>query len=213
MAPDYLLVEKNVKEKLIEEMKKQIKKIYGDNPGESEAFVRIINPRHFDRIMKLMDREKIIMGGDADRDDLYIAPTIMDNVSYDDPVMQEEIFGPVLPIIEFDDLDWAISEVKKRDKPLSLYIFSSGKKRIQRILHEISFGGGAVNDAVMHLTNTSLPFGGVGESGMGSYHGEEGFKNFSHFKSIYSHSTLLEPDIKYPPYTGLKRKMLRNLLE
>ncbi len=213
VAPDYLLVEKSIKEKLVEEIKKQIKKIYGDNPKESEAFVRIINPRHFDRIMKLLDTGKIILGGDSDKDELYIAPTLMDNVSYDDAVMQEEIFGPILPIIEFDDLDWAIKEVKERDKPLALYIFSSGKKNIQRILHEISFGGGAVNDAVMHLTNPALPFGGVGESGMGSYHGEEGFKSFSHFKSIYSHSTLLEPNIKYPPYTKSKRKILRNLLE
>jgi aldehyde dehydrogenase (NAD+) len=213
VAPDYLLVEKGVKEKLIEEIGKQITAIHGENPKESEAFVRIINPRHFERIMKLIDRDKVVIGGENDPDDLYIAPTVLDKVRFDDAVMQEEIFGPVLPVIEFDDLDWAIAEVKNRDKPLSLYIFTSSKKIVKKILHEVSFGGGAVNDAVMHLANSALPFGGVGESGTGSYHGKSGFDNFSHFKSVYHHSPIFEPNLKYPPYTKSKLKILRMMME
>ena len=213
VAPDYLLVEKGMKEKLIEEIEKQILKYHGENPMESEGFVRIINPRHFERIMKLLDTEKIVIGGETNKEELYIAPTVMDNINFDDTVMQEEIFGPVLPIIEFDDLDWAIKQVKDRDKPLALYVFTSSKKNTEKIFHEISFGGGAVNDAVMHLANANLPFGGVGESGMGSYHGKAGFDTFSHFKSIYSHATLLEPNLKYTPYTKNKFKLMRLMLE
>ena len=213
VAPDYLLVEKDIKEPLIEEIEKQISAILGENPKESEAFVRIINQRHFDRLMRLIDSVKVIFGGANSPEDLYIAPTLMDGVTYDDAVMQEEIFGPILPIIEFEDLDWAIAEVKKRDKPLALYVFSSSKKTARRIFHEISFGGGALNDAIMHLANSALPFGGVGNSGMGSYHGKTGFDTFSHFKSIYEHSTLLEPPVKYPPYSKTKLKLLRMMME
>ena len=213
VAPDYLLVEKGIKEELIEEIQKQILKYHGENPMESEGFVRIINPRHFDRILKLIEPEKVVIGGQSDKEELYIAPTVMDNVTYDDAVMQEEIFGPVLPIIEFEDLDWAIKQVKDRDKPLALYVFTSSKKNTAKIFHEISFGGGAVNDAVMHLANTNLPFGGVDESGMGSYHGKAGFDTFTHYKSIYSHSNLIEPNLKYTPYTANKLKIMRLMLE
>jgi len=163
VAPDYLLVEKGIKDKLIEEIQKQILKYHGENPMESEGFVRIINPRHFDRIKKLIDKDKVVIGGDSNREELYIAPTVMDNVQFEDLVMQEEIFGPVLPIIEFDDLNWAIKMVKDRDKPLALYVFTNSKNKVNKIFHEISFGGGAVNDAIMHLANHNLPFGGVGE--------------------------------------------------
>jgi aldehyde dehydrogenase (NAD+) len=137
----------------------------------------------------------------------------MDNVSFDDAVMQEEIFGPILPIIEFDNLDLAIKMVKDRPKPLSLYVFSSHKKNANKIFHEISFGGGAVNDAVVQLANSNLPFGGVGNSGMGNYHGKSGFDTFSHFKSIYNHSNLIEPPIKYPPYSDWKRRLLSKIME
>jgi len=213
VAPDYLLVEKGIKDKLIEEIQKQILKYHGENPMESEGFVRIINPRHFDRIKKLIDKDKVVIGGDSNREELYIAPTVMDNVQFEDLVMQEEIFGPVLPIIEFDDLNWAIKMVKDRDKPLALYVFTNSKNKVNKIFHEISFGGGAVNDAIMHLANHNLPFGGVGESGMGSYHGKSGFDNFSHFKSIYAHSNLMEPNLKYTPYTKNKLKIMRLMIE
>jgi len=213
VAPDYILAEKGVKEKLIAAIKNQILEIHGDDPQKSEAFVRIINPRHYNRIMQLIDKEKIVIGGESDEADLYISPTVMDNVTFDNAVMQEEIFGPVLPIIEFDKLDWAIKMVKDRPKPLALYVFTSHNKIRDKIFYEISFGGGAVNDAVMHLANSNLPFGGVGNSGMGSYHGKAGFDAFSHYKSILDKSTLIEPPIKYPPYVKWKRKLLKNLLE
>jgi len=213
IAPDYILAEKGVKEKLISEIKKQILEIHGENPQKSEAFVRIINPRHYKRIMQLIDKSKVVIGGETDESDLYISPTVMDNVSFDDAVMQEEIFGPVLPIIEFNDIDWTIKMIKDRPKPLALYIFSSSNKMRDKIFHEVSFGGGAVNDAIMHISNPNLPFGGVGNSGMGNYHGKAGFDTFSHYKSILDKSTLIEPPIKYPPYDKWKRKLLKPLVE
>jgi len=213
IAPDYILAEKGVKEKLISEIKKQIREIHGENPQQSEAFVRIINPRHFKRIVSLIDTSKVVIGGETDESDLYISPTVMDDVSFDDAVMQEEIFGPVLPIIEFDSLEWAIKQIKNRSKPLALYVFSDDNKIIDKIFHEVSFGGGAVNDAIMHLTNPNLPFGGVGNSGMGNYHGKAGFDTFSHYKSILDKSTLIEPSVKYPPYKEWKKKILEFLVE
>lgn len=212
VAPDYLLLEKGVKEKLMAEMKRQIVEILGDNPINSEAFVRIINPRHFDRLSLLIDKQKVIYGGKTIAEELYIEPTILVNVSFDDLVMQEEIFGPILPMIEFDDLDWAIKQVKDRPKPLALYIFGKNRNAINKILKEVSFGGCAVNDAVMHLTNSSLPFGGVGDSGTGSYHGKYGFDAFTHYKSVLDKSTLFEPSIKYAPYSSFKLKLLKMLL-
>ncbi len=208
VAPDYLLVEKGIKNALIAEIKKQILVVHGDNPQTSESYVRIINPRHFNRIVELIDAEKVCVGGNYNQDELYVEPTVIDNVTFDDNIMQEEIFGPLLPIIEFDDINWAINMVKMRPKPLALYVFSSSNSKVNRILHEISFGGGVINDAVLHLANSNLPFGGVGNSGMGSYHGKTGFDTFSHFKSIYNHSTFIEPSIKYQPYSKWKKKLL-----
>lgn len=213
VAPDYLLVEKGIKQQLIAEIKNQIVKIHGVNPENSEAFARIINKRHFDRIVKLIDSKKVVFGGDANPENLYIAPTILDNVTFEDSVMQEEIFGPILPIIEFEDLNWAIKMVKAHPKPLALYAFTSSTKKSDRIVKEISFGGGVINDAVMHLANVNLPFGGVGNSGMGNYHGKFGFDTFSHFKSVLERSTLIEPSVKYPPYSGWKKRLLKWLME
>jgi len=213
VAPDYLLLEKGVKEKLLPEIKKEIISILGDNPKESESFVRIINSRHYQRLIKLIDKDKIIVGGDNDEKENYFAPTVLDNVSFEDAVMQEEIFGPILPLIEFDNLDWAIQQIKSRPKPLALYVFGKNRKNINKTLHEVSFGGGAVNDAVMHLLNSNLPFGGVGDSGTGSYHGQYGFDAFSHYKSILDKSTLIEPPIKYAPYSSFKRGVLEKLIE
>ncbi len=212
VAPDYLLLEKGVKEKLLLEIKKQIVEIIGENPIDSEAFVRIINPRHFHRLSKLIDKQKVVFGGGTIEKELYIEPTILDNVSFDDLVMQEEIFGPILPMIEFDSLDWAIKQVKDSPKPLALYVFGKNRYNINKILKEISFGGGAVNDAIMHLANVNLPFGGVGDSGTGSYHGKYGFDTFTHFKSVLDKSTLFEPSIKYAPYSNFKLKLLKMLL-
>ncbi|MBN2237738.1 MAG: aldehyde dehydrogenase [Bacteroidales bacterium] len=212
IAPDYLLVHESVKEKLVEEIRKQIVEIHGTNPASSEAFVRIINPRHFKRLIKLIDITKIVIGGDNHEEDLYLAPTVLDNVSYEDAVMQEEIFGPILPIITYQSIDWAIEQIKKRPKPLALYLFSNSKKIQQKVLSEVSFGGGAINDVLMHIANDKMPFGGVGNSGMGHYHGKFGFDTFSHLKSVIKKTNWFEPWFKYPPYTNDKFKIIQKIL-
>jgi len=213
VAPDYIMVHKSVKTKLIEEIKKQITKIHGDDPQKSEAIVRIINPRHFKRLIQLMDPTKIILGGQTDEKDLYIAPTLMDNISWDDAVMKEEIFGPIFPILEYEDLDDAIAQIKAQEKPLALYLFTNKNSIRDKVFNEISFGGGAVNETIMHLSNPNLPFGGVGNSGTGNYHGEFGFKTFSHFKSIIQKPNWFEPFVKYAPYNSFKLKVLKLLME
>ena len=212
VAPDYLLVEKGVKEKLVEEIQKRIKKVHGDDPQKSEAFVRIINPRHFKRLTALLDEKKIITGGQTDEKDLYIAPTIMDNVTWNDAVMQEEIFGPILPILEYENIDDAIVQIKEHPKPLALYLFTSNRNIEKKVFREVSFGGGALNDTIMHLVSLSLPFGGVGNSGMGNYHGKFGFDAFTHKKAILKKATWFEPWVKYPPFTEGKLKVLKKLL-
>lgn len=212
VAPDYLLVHESVKDKLIIEIKNQIKAIHGEIPMESEAFVRIINPRHFQRLIKLIDTDKVIIGGNTCENELYIDPTVLDNVSFDDEIMKEEIFGPILPIITYTDLDWAIEQIKARPKPLALYLFSNSSAVQKKVLNEISFGGGAINDVIMQLANSKLPFGGVGQSGMGNYHGEYGFKAFSHHKSVIKKTNWFEPWFKYPPYTKGKLELIRKIL-
>jgi len=212
VAPDYLLVHQSIKTELISEIKKQIKLIHGENPMFSEAFTRIINPRHFQRLIKLIDKEKTVIGGNTCENELFIEPTVMDNIGFDDQVMQEEIFGPILPIISYENLDWAIDQIKKRPKPLALYLFSNSTQVQQKILREISFGGGAINDVIMHLANANLPFGGVGNSGMGNYHGKYGFLTFSHQKSIIKKTNWFEPWFKYPPYTSGKLNLIRKIL-
>ncbi|NPA36642.1 MAG: aldehyde dehydrogenase [Chlorobi bacterium] len=212
VAPDYLLVEKGMKEPLIDAIKKRIKKVHGDDPQQSEAFVRIINPRHFKRLTALLDEKKIIVGGETDEKDLYIAPTLMDNVTWDDDVMQEEIFGPILPVLEYENIEDAIAQIKERPKPLALYLFTNSKSIEKKVFREVSFGGGALNDTIMHLANPNLPFGGVGNSGMGNYHGKFGFDTFSHKKAILKKATWFEPWVKYPPFTEGKLKILKKLL-
>ncbi len=200
VAPDYLLVHKNIKEKLIEEIKQQIKNFYGENPKESKDFARIINERHFDRIVNLIEGEKIIEGGIFDREQKYISPTLLDKISWKSKIMQEEIFGPVLPIIEYEHEEEFFDEIKKRDKPLAMYIFTEDKKFKNRILTSLSSGGVCVNDTIMHISSTSLPFGGVGGSGIGSYHGKAGFDTFSHNRSIMSKWLGFDLSMKFPPY-------------
>ena len=212
VAPDYLMVHKSVKVKLIEEIKKQITKIHGDDPQKSEAIVRIINPRHFKRLTQLMDPSKIIVGGQTDEKDLYIAPTLMDNINWDDAVMKEEIFGPILPILEYEELDDAIAQIKSKEKPLALYLFTNKKSIRDKVFNEISFGGGALNETIMHLSNPNLPFGGVGNSGTGNYHGEFGFNTFSHQKSILQKPNWFEPFVKYAPYNSFKLKVLKSMM-
>ena len=200
VAPDYLLVHKNIKEKLIEEIKQQIKNFYGENPKESKDFARIINERHFDRIVNLIEGEKIIEGGIFDREQKYISPTLLDKISWKSKIMQEEIFGPVLPIIEYEHEEEFFDEIKKRDKPLAMYIFTEDKKFKNRILTSLSSGGVCVNDTIMHISSTSLPFGGVGASGIGRYHGKAGFDTFSHNRSIMTKALGIDLAMKFPPY-------------
>lgn len=212
VAPDYLLVDSAIKQKFIDELKKQIINIFGPAPQQSVELGRIINQKNFERLKALIDEDKIVHGGEMDAKDLFIAPTVLDNVTWEDPIMEDEIFGPILPILEYSDLDEAISKVKDRPKPLSLYLFTNSNKEKNKVLNEISFGGGCINETVVHLGNHHLPFGGVGNSGMGNYHGKYGFDCFSHKKAIHEKPNWFEPNIKYPPYTNFKEKLISWLL-
>lgn len=210
VAPDYLLVHKSVKGQFVERVIASIEEFYGKDPSKSPDYARIINDRHFARLSQLLGEGRIIVGGHTDPKDRYIAPTIIDNVSLNSKVMAEEIFGPILPIIEYADLSEAISIVNKRPKPLALYFFSKNRTNQQRILQETSSGGVCINDANVHISTSSLPFGGVGPSGMGSYHGKASFDTFSHMKSIMKRSFLLDMKMKYPPYKD-RLKLLKRL--
>ena len=179
----------------------------------NENYVQIINERHFQRLTNLIPKDKIYFGGEQNTSERIIHPTLLHNINFEDLIMKEEIFGPLLPVISFDNLDDVISKVKKKEKPLALYIYSKNKKIINKILNEISFGGGAINESLVHLSNPNLPFGGVGASGIGSYHSKAGFDTFTHYKSILHKSFLFEPNIKYLPFTKLKRRILKMLLE
>ncbi len=214
VAPDYVLCHKDVKDELIKEIKKQIKKQYGENPLKNPDYGKIINEKHFDRINGLIDKEKLVWGGESDRNTLQIAPTVMENVTFDDKVMQEEIFGPVLPIITYDKFEDLFEILKGRQKPLALYIFSENRKNINAILERISFGGGCINDVVIHLATSEMGFGGVGESGMGSYHGKTGFDAFSHTKSIVDKKTFMDLPMRYQPYhRKINGKLLKMFLK
>ena len=213
IAPDYLLVEKEIKEKLLDALKTEIELAYPLSNIINENYVQIINDAHFQRLTNLIPIDKIYFGGEKNTSERIIQPTLLQNISFEDLIMKEEIFGPLLPVISFDNLDDVISKVKKKEKPLALYIYSKHKKIINKILNEISFGGGAINESLVHLSNPNLPFGGVGASGIGSYHSKAGFDTFTHYKSILHKSFLFEPSIKYLPFTKLKRRILKMLLE
>lgn len=209
VAPDYILCESSVKDKFINEVASQIKIQYGDNPLKNKDYGRIINQKHFERLCGLIDKNKVIIGGETDCGSNRIAPTVMDNVTENDAVMGEEIFGPIMPILTFDDFDKMVNDLKDKDKPLALYLFSSDKGQIKRITTELSYGGGCINDVVVHLSTSEMGFGGVGQSGMGSYHGKDGFDAFSHYKSIMDKKTWLDLPMRYQPY---KNKMYEKLL-
>ena len=213
VAPDYVLVHSDIKDKLLKELKTQVEIIHGKNPKGKETYVRIINKQHFARLNELIHRDKIYCGGETDEENLYISPTILDNISFDDKVMEDEIFGPILPVIEFNDLNDIINKVRTRPNPLALYVFTKTNKIKKRIIREISFGGGAINDTVLHLSNSRLPFGGKGFSGTGNYHGKAGFDTFSHKKSILYKALWFEPFLKYAPYNKFKLKLLKWIIE
>ncbi|NLO20735.1 MAG: aldehyde dehydrogenase [Syntrophomonadaceae bacterium] len=212
VAPDYLLVNRRIKEDLIEEMQQAITSFYGPDPRSSLDYPRIINQDHFQRLTGLMKAGRIICGGQTDRESKYIAPTLIEGVSWDDPIMGEEIFGPLLPILEYQDLDQALAIINEKPKPLALYLFSNDKNIQSKILNETSSGGVCINDTLSHLLPHHLPFGGVGESGLGSYHGDESFFCFSHRRSVFKSSTLLDLKQKYPPYR-LSLKQLKKLMK
>jgi len=189
VAPDYVLAHRSVKDELIKKLQEVITATYGEDVTKNLDFPHVVSGRHFDRLHGFLDNGDLAVGGQSDRDRLFIEPTVLDNISFEDAVMQDEIFGPILPVIVYDELSEVIDEVTKRPKPLALYIFSEDEDVQNEILHNISFGGGSINDTITHMTTHYLPFGGVGESGMGAYHGKASFDTFSHFKSILNRPT------------------------
>lgn len=207
IAPDYLMVASPIKDQLLDAIKKHIEK--ANYSVENGNYTQIINQKNYDRLFGLIDHNKIYIGGNGNRDERIISPTVLNNVEFSDQVMQDEIFGPILPVLSFDTIDEAIEKVKTLSKPLSCYVFTKNSSVKNKILNEISFGGGAVNDAVMHFTEQTLPFGGVGNSGIGNYHGKYGFEAFSHYKSILQKPFWIEPNLKYAPYSAKKLKWLK----
>lgn len=213
VAPDYVLCHESVKEELITYLKEEIKKQYGETPLTNASYGKIVNKKHFDRVFGLIDQNKVVIGGNADRETQKIEPTIMDNVSFEDAVMKEEIFGPIMPILTFKKIEDVINIVNDHDRPLALYIFAEDKKVIRKVTSECVYGGGCVNDVVIHLATSNMGFGGVGESGMGSYHGKTGFDTFTHYKSIVDKKTFMDLPMRYQPYTSINEKLLRMFLK
>ena len=214
VAPDYLLVHSSVYDKFVTILKNTITQFYGQNIQESKDYGRIVNRRHFDRLYKLMEKERsnITFGGQTDREDLFIEPTILENITWSNPIMEDEIFGPLLPIMAYDDLKLVIHQIRQLPKPLAAYFFSEHEKAIDYFLQELSFGGGCINDTVSHVGNPFLPFGGVGPSGVNAYHGKASFENFTHPKSIMKRSSKLAANIAFPPYKQ-KLKLVRSIIK
>lgn len=213
VAPDYLLVHKDVKKELLRLMKQTILEFYGDRALENPDYPRIIDKNSFERLINLMEGQNIYTGGLYNSKTLKIEPTIIDDVDFSNKIMQEEIFGPILPVIEYDDIFKVIEKLKFMDKPLSMYIFSEDQEHIDRLTYDLSSGGVCINDTIMHLTNPNLEFGGVGESGMGGYHGKFGFMNFSNRKSIMIRSNNIDIKIKYPPYSKGQEKIIKKIFK
>ena len=213
VAPDYIYCHRSVKDKLIKEVQKQIQKQYGKQPLRNPNYGKIINEKHFDRLLGLIDKNKTVHGGGSDRHALRIEPTVLDNVTFADAVMQEEIFGPIMPILIFDNLDEAIRNINAMPHPLALYLFTSDKAAAKKVTSRCGFGGGCINDTIIHLATTEMGFGGFGESGMGSYHGKVGFDTFSHYKSIVDKKTWIDLPMRYQPYRKLHEKMIRFFLK
>lgn len=198
IAPDYVYVHEKVFMKFLKALKRYIQQFYSKRPLKNEKYVRIINKNHFERLLRLLENTKVYYGGQSSRETLTIEPTIITDVSWDDPVMQEEIFGPILPIFSYTNLDDVIVKIQQNDRPLALYYFGNNKKNEEKIFQSISFGGGCVNDTLYHVAHPYLPFGGVGASGMGAYHGKFSFETFSHRKSVLKQTTLYDLPVRYP---------------
>lgn len=213
VAPDYILCDKRIRDELITAILAEIEKQFGKEPLKNPNYGKIINEKHFERILGLINGEKLVYGGQSEPESLRIAPTVLNNITWDDAVMGEEIFGPLLPILTFDTLNEALDTVESHPHPLALYFFSEDKAAQKKVLDTCRFGGGCINDTIIHLATSDMPFGGVGESGMGSYHGRVGFETFSHYRSIVDKKTWMDLPIRYQKYTRLNEKMMRMFLK
>ena len=210
VAPDYILVDERVKDSLVTSLKKYIQKF--SYKADSEQYTQIINEKNFERLIKMIDPENVFYGGNFDARKRFIEPTILQNVTWEDSVMQEEIFGPILPVLTYKNFNEALLQISNHEKPLAAYLFTNNSEEKDLFTSRISFGGGCINDVVMHLSNDHLPFGGVGNSGIGNYHGKFGFDTFSHQKAILERATWGEPDLKYPPYSEKKLSWIKRVL-
>jgi aldehyde dehydrogenase (NAD+) len=211
IAPDYLLVDRRLKPALIDAIRDNLREFYGEDPAQSPDYARIVNHKHCSRLINLIDHQKVIIGGETNLDDRYIAPTVMDHVNWNDPIMQDEIFGPILPILEYNQIEEAIEQINCRPKPLALYLFTHNKQLQQQVLHNTSSGGVCINDTIMQIGVHGLPFGGVGDSGIGNYHGKASFDTFSHQKSVFFKPFWLDFAIRYAPYQGKFEKVKKLL--
>ena len=213
VAPDYICCHTSVKDTFLKEVRQQITLQFGDQPLSNPNYGKIINEKHFNRILGLIDHSKVIAGGHTDSGALRIEPTVMDHVTYDDRVMQEEIFGPVMPVLTYQSLDELIRQINSMPHPLALYFFTRDKMAARKVTSQCQFGGGCINDTIIHLATSEMPFGGFGESGMGGYHGKEGFRTFSHQKSIVDKKTWLDLPMRYQPYKELNNKLIHFFLK
>ena len=211
VAPDYILVHHSRKDKLLAEMKVAVKSMYGDMPCGNPDYPKIINEKHFHRLLGLLEGENVVMGGGSNASTLHIEPTILDSAGWDSPIMNDEIFGPILPVLTYTNQEEAVNMISTRPKPLAMYLFTVSKETERYFMHRVSFGGGCVNDTIVHLSVPRLPFGGVGNSGMGSYHGKAGFDTFTHYRSVLHKSKLIDIPLRYPPYTDFALKLLKRL--
>ena len=213
VAPDYVLCETAVKDELIRQLIREIQRQLGTDPFRNPEYSHMINEKHFQRVLGLIDPAKTVYGGQSDPDTLQIAPTILDNVTFDDPVMGQEIFGPVLPVIGIDRAEEAIEIVNRGNRPLALYVFTQNKETARLITTRCAFGGGCINDTIIHLATSNMGFGGVGESGMGAYHGKTGFDAFTHYKSLVDKKTWIDIGMRYRPYTKMGKALVHAFLK
>ena len=212
VAPDYVLVHRNVETQFVEELRETLVDFYGTDPHQSADYGRVVSPRHFDRLSAMLTDGQVVIGGETNAEERYIAPTVMSDVRLDSRVMTEEIFGPLLPIVPVDDIDAATRFVTSRPHPLALYVFAEDRSAVDRVIENTTAGGVTVNGTILHLTSPHLPFGGVGESGMGAYHGKSGVRLFQHVKPVLKRGTKIDPSLAYPPYTDKKIKLFRKIL-
>ena len=213
VAPDYILCHSSIRDQLVAAIRQEIRTQFGENPLENADYGKIINEKHYRRLLGLMHAEKVVCGGNHDEAACRIEPTVMNNVSWDDAVMQEEIFGPILPVLTYDDLEQAMAIVESRPRPLAFYLFTEDKTVVERVLAKCRFGGGCINDCIIHLATSEMPFGGVGESGMGGYHGKFGFEEFSHYRSIVDKKTWMDLPVRYQPYSKKMLQLLRRVMK